>query len=97
MTTLARTIEGIRARNQRAGKKLLNEQNSKATLIEPVLRALGWDVEDIEFANLHWVDQSNNRRLPEPPVHRTPASLEQAYCHQQRGPAAVARRERPSL
>ena len=26
----------------------INEQNTKAALIDPVLRALGWDVEDIE-------------------------------------------------
>ena len=48
MTTLAATLQEVRQRVQRAGKKPLNEQNTKATLIEPVLRALGWDVEDIE-------------------------------------------------
>src|SRR5215211_9246860 len=26
----------------------INEQNTKAALIDPVLRALGWDVEDVE-------------------------------------------------
>ncbi|MFO1052216.1 MAG: type I restriction enzyme HsdR N-terminal domain-containing protein [Planctomycetota bacterium] len=48
MSTLASTLEEVRERIRRAAKQSLNEQNTKATLIEPVLRALGWDVEDIE-------------------------------------------------
>ena len=48
MGSLASTIQEVRQRIARAAKKSLNEQNTKATLIEPVLRALGWDVEDIE-------------------------------------------------
>jgi len=32
----------------RCSKRGLNEQNTKATLIEPVLRALGWNVENVE-------------------------------------------------
>lgn len=48
MTPLASTLQEVRQRIQRAAKKPLNENNTKATLIEPVLRALGWDVEDIE-------------------------------------------------
>ena len=47
--TLRRTLEDIRARISRyRGSRKLNEQNTKATLIEPVLRALGWDLEDLE-------------------------------------------------
>ncbi len=48
MTTLASTLQVVRQRIARAAKRPLNEQNTKAALIEPVLRALGWIVEDIE-------------------------------------------------
>jgi hypothetical protein len=48
MPTLAATLDEVRKRISKLGSKGLNEQNTKATLIEPVLRALGWDVEDIE-------------------------------------------------
>jgi predicted type IV restriction endonuclease len=48
MSSLASTLQEVRQRIARAAKKPLNEQNTKATLIEPVLRKLGWDVEDIE-------------------------------------------------
>jgi hypothetical protein len=38
----------VRRRIARAKVDGLNEQNTKATLIEPVLKALGWDIEDVE-------------------------------------------------
>ena len=48
MDTLARTLKQIRSRIASAGARGLNEENTKATLIEPLLRALGWNVEDVE-------------------------------------------------
>jgi hypothetical protein len=48
MATLAKTLADVRQRIAQASKRGLNEQNTKATLIEPVLRALGWDTEDID-------------------------------------------------
>jgi hypothetical protein len=49
MRALSQTLQDVRARIGRSrGSRKLGEQNTKATLIEPVLRALGWDVEDIE-------------------------------------------------
>jgi predicted type IV restriction endonuclease len=48
MTDLSSTLAGVRKRIQNATKRGLNEQNTKASLIEPVLRALGWDVEDFD-------------------------------------------------
>ena len=48
MATLATTITHVRDRIEQASKRRLNEQNTKATLVEPVLRSLGWDVEDVE-------------------------------------------------
>ena len=48
MPDLANTLEEIRRRIQAAAKRPLNEYNTKATLIEPVLRALGWNVENVD-------------------------------------------------
>lgn len=52
MHDLEKTLNSVR---QRIGKyrkaRRINEENTKATLIEPVLRALGWDVEDMEEVN----------------------------------------------
>ena len=45
---LAKVLKDVRARIARATSQRLNEENTKATLIEPVLRALGWDTEDVE-------------------------------------------------
>jgi len=41
---LAKTLDEVRARIARAGARGLNEMDTRATLIEPVLAALGWDV-----------------------------------------------------
>jgi hypothetical protein len=49
MTGLRETLAEVRARIERyQGRRRLGEQNTKATLIEPVLRSLGWDVEDLD-------------------------------------------------
>ena len=49
MSTLHQTLDEVRHRIARhQGSASLNEENTKATLVEPVLRALGWDLEDIE-------------------------------------------------
>ena len=48
MTQLATTLEQVRSRIVRLGSRTINEENTKATLIEPVLRALGWAVEDVD-------------------------------------------------
>lgn len=48
MPSLAETLAEVRRRIKRVGNRPMNEENTKATLIEPVLRALGWDVEDVD-------------------------------------------------
>lgn len=48
MNELANTLDEVRSRIRHGEKHALNEQNTKATLIEPVLRALGWNIEDVE-------------------------------------------------
>src|SRR5262245_7569522 len=45
---LQSTLVELRRRVVKATRQGLNEQNTKATLIEPLLRALGWDPEDVE-------------------------------------------------
>jgi hypothetical protein len=42
------TLHRVKERVDRYGSKGINEQDTKATLIQPVLRSLGWDVEDLE-------------------------------------------------
>lgn len=46
MDTLASAIESVAARARRYGERRLGEQNTKATLVEPMLEALGWDIRD---------------------------------------------------
>lgn len=45
---LAEELARIADRVRKSAKSRLNEQNTKASLIEPVLRLLGWDTEDID-------------------------------------------------
>lgn len=46
MAPLIETIQEVQRRIAQSRTKGLNEQNAKATLIDPVLRALGWDLEN---------------------------------------------------
>ena len=62
MTSLASTLAEVRRRIDRIGKRPMNEENTKATLIEPVLRALGWDVEDMEEVQREF--KTNSRHKP---------------------------------
>ena len=48
MPDLEQALAQIRDRLTRYEGEGINEQNTKATLIAPLLRALGWDVEDLE-------------------------------------------------
>lgn len=61
MTTLASTLEDVRRRIQRVGSRSMNEENTKATLIEPVLRALGWNTEDIEEVQREFKTHSRHK------------------------------------
>jgi hypothetical protein len=48
MTELLDTLHRVKERIERYRSKGINEQDTKGTLIQPVLRSLGWDVEDLE-------------------------------------------------
>ncbi|TWT41529.1 restriction system modified-DNA reader domain-containing protein [Botrimarina hoheduenensis] len=48
MGELVDEIRKVKQRIEKYGVKGINEQDTKATLIQPILRTLGWDVEDLE-------------------------------------------------
>ncbi len=63
MSELAQVLQGVRKKIRRYQQDELNEQNTKTALIHPVLRALGWDVGDLEQ-----VQQEYKRRPRDKPV-----------------------------
>ncbi len=48
MTALDQAVRQVRERITRYRDAPIGEQDTKAVLIEPILRALGWDMEDLE-------------------------------------------------
>ncbi len=48
MNDLALALTNVRARIAKFGGQTIGEENTKHALIEPVLRALGWDVGDLD-------------------------------------------------
>jgi hypothetical protein len=48
MNDLETVLKSVRERIERYKGETIGEENTKNILIEPVLRALGWDVEDLE-------------------------------------------------
>jgi hypothetical protein len=48
MNDLGPAIATVRARIAKFGGQTIGEENTKHALIEPILRALGWDVEDLD-------------------------------------------------
>ncbi len=62
-THLAGAIEAVRERIAKDERQAIGEQDTKAALIVPILRALGWDVEDLEDVKLEY-----RRRSADNPV-----------------------------
>ncbi len=54
MSELQQVLVGVKTKIARYGARDVNEENTKTTLIQPVLRALGWDVEDIEDVHMEY-------------------------------------------
>ncbi len=54
MADLASVLSTVRDRITRYQRQSIGEQDTKAALIVPVLRALGWDVEDLEDVKLEY-------------------------------------------
>lgn len=63
MSDLTEILGTIRDRIVQYARKGIGEQNTKAVLIAPVLRALGWDLEDLEEVRLEY-----RRRPTDSPV-----------------------------
>jgi hypothetical protein len=63
MNDLEGVLRSVRDRIARYRGQSIGEQNTKNVLIEPVLRALGWDVEDLEE-----VRREFKRKAPDNPV-----------------------------
>ena len=54
MAELEQALVTVRDRIERHQRENIGEQDTKAALIVPVLRALGWDVEDLEDVKLEY-------------------------------------------
>lgn len=54
VTELGLVLDTVRERIARHQRENIGEQDTKAALIVPVLRALGWDVEDLEDVKLEY-------------------------------------------
>lgn len=54
MSDLEVALASVRDRIARYERQGIGEQDTKATLIVPILRALGWDVEDLEDVKLEY-------------------------------------------
>ena len=63
MSALSEALSKVKAGLARYKGRQVNEQNTKTALIHPVLRALGWDVGDLEE-----VQQEYKRRPRDKPV-----------------------------
>ena len=63
MSELLDTLGTIKAKILRYGSRSISEQSTKSALIQPVLRALGWDVENLEEVELEY-----KRRRSDKPV-----------------------------
>jgi len=63
MSELTQVLNEVRNKITQYQGKEMNEQNTKTALIDPVLRALGWDV-----GNLEEVSQEYKRRPKDKPV-----------------------------
>ena len=63
MNDLLQTLDTVSRRIARYLSKGINEQDTKASLIQPVLRTLGWDVEDLDD-----VQREYKRRRQDKPV-----------------------------
>lgn len=61
MSKLAEAIQSVCLKIQKLGSKPINEENTRASLIDPVLRALGWDTEDLEDVQREYKAKSRDK------------------------------------
>jgi hypothetical protein len=60
MATLQEALGQVRARIERYKDSSLNEEQTRYALIDPIIRALGWDTEDIDEVRSQYRFQSND-------------------------------------
>lgn len=60
MGVLSETLEQLRRKIPRYGNTRVNKQNTKATRIQPLLRLLGWNVEDLDDVHLEYRKKSKD-------------------------------------
>ena len=60
MDDLKSTLQSVRSRVQRYKAKGINEQNTKATLVAPILRCLGWNLEDLDEVQFEYRRKTNS-------------------------------------
>ncbi len=58
---LRETLQDVAAKVRRYQTKRIGEQNTKASLIEPVLEALGWDIRDFEEVHREYKAKPQDR------------------------------------
>ena len=58
MTELAEVLAVVHSRIEQYADKSIGEQNTKSILISPVLRALGWEMEDLDEVQLEFKRRS---------------------------------------
>ena len=61
MNDLTAALASVRERVAKHQGQAIGEENTKHALIEPILRALGWDVEDLDEVRCEYkVKQGDN-------------------------------------
>ena len=74
MGDLEATLATVRDRIGKYRGQVIGESNTKSVLIEPVLRALGWDVEDLDEVRRECRRKpSHKRRIRRPDTPFAPA------------------------
>ena len=61
MSDLEVALATVRERIAKYQRQGIGEQDTKAALIVPVLRALGWDVEDLEDVKLEYRGRQSDK------------------------------------
>jgi hypothetical protein len=60
LRTLTVTIAQLAEKIQRYRDKVIGEQNTKASLIEPLLECLGWDIRDLDSVHREYRTKSRD-------------------------------------
>jgi hypothetical protein len=61
MSGLSQILEEVRRKIAQYQGKEMNEQNTKTALIDPILRAIGWDVGNLEEVSQEYKRQSRDK------------------------------------